>query len=233
MIRKLPISILVLTGCLALAAPTIAQTCADIHGASGCAPSPMDGAAVSLTGIVYVVNGTYNSGSIYFHCGSGGNGGMTFFDSAVVVADGDEITVTGTVGAFGDEIQLTGTAVTVNSSGNAYTAEVIGTGDLAAGTPNLGGLMEVTGMLALVSEGFNSIYTVDDGTGPVLMFLDGSTGIDPVVVNGWLGDIVTVRGATKCFDGQGELLPRSIEDIVLDSVPVDVQNFGSVKSIYR
>ena len=56
MIRKLPTTILVLTGCLALAAPAFAQTCPDIQGATGCAPSPLDGTAVSLTGVVYVVN---------------------------------------------------------------------------------------------------------------------------------------------------------------------------------
>ena len=42
MIRKLPTTILVLTGCLALAAPAFAQTCPDIQGATGCAPSPLD-----------------------------------------------------------------------------------------------------------------------------------------------------------------------------------------------
>lgn len=88
-------------------------------------------------------------------------------------------------------------------------------------------------MLALVSEGSNSIYTIGDGTVPVLVFVDGTTGIDTALVAALLGDIVTIRGATKCFDGMGEILPRSNNDIQLDTVPVDAQNFGSVKSIFR
>jgi len=48
---------------------------------------------------------------------------MTFFDSAFqgVLAEGDEIEVTGTVGAFNEEIQLNGVTVNVLSSGNAIT----------------------------------------------------------------------------------------------------------------
>jgi hypothetical protein len=231
--RKLPLFILVAACCLALAAPSFAQTCPDIQGATGCAPSPLADSPVSLTGIVYVVNGTYNSGSVYFNCGVGGNGGMTFFDSGAIVAEGDEITVTGTVGAFGDEIQINSPVVTINSAGNPYSPEIIGTGDLADGTSNMGGFMQVTGTLAAVSSGFNSVYTVDDGTGPVLVFVDGTTGIDTSVVDAWLGDIVTVRGATKCFNGEGEILPRSNDDIDLTAVPVDARTWGSVKSTYR
>jgi DNA/RNA endonuclease YhcR with UshA esterase domain len=222
-----------LTVCLLLAGTGLAQTCPDIQGATGCAPSPLDGTPVSVTGIVYVVNGTYNSGSVYLNCGTPGNGGMTFFDSGVTVALGDEITVSGTVGAFGDEIQINGAVVTTNSSGNPVEPEVISTGDLADGTPNMGGFMEVSGLLEKVSDGFNSVYTVDDGSGPVLVFVDGTTGIDTAQVDLWLGDIVTVRGATKCFNGEGEVLPRSNDDFELLQVAAESESWGSIKSTYR
>lgn len=232
MTHKLLSFTLVLLGSLALAMPAAAQTCADVQGATGCAPSPLDATSVSLTGIVYVVNGTYNSGSVYFNCGSGGNGGMTFFDSGAIVAEGDEITVSGTVGAFGDEIQINSAVVTVNSSGNAYTPETIDTGDLADGTSHMGGFMQVTGVLSLISAGFNSVYEVDDGTGPVTVFIDGTTGIDTAVVDTYLGTSVTVRGSTKCFGGVGEILPRRLEDIE-GTVAVEELQWGLVKDLYR
>jgi hypothetical protein len=233
MISKRTLTFMAVTTCFLLAGSGLAQTCPDIQGATGCAPSPLDGAPVSITGIVYVVNGTYNSGSVYLNCGAAGNGGITFFDSGATVALGDEITVSGTVGAFGDEIQINSPVVTVNSAGNAFAPEVISTGDLADGTPNMGGFMEVSGLLEKVSAGFNSVYTVDDGSGPVLVFVDGTTGIDTALVDQWLGDIVTVRGATKCFNGEGEVLPRSNDDFELLQVAAESESWGSIKSSYR
>lgn len=234
MTRKLMLSTFVLVGCLALAGLSYAQSCEDIHGDPGCAPSPFDGQEVTLTGVVYVATGTYNDGGVYFNCGGGGAGGMTFYDTgATDIADGDEITVTGTVGAFGDEIQLNNATYTINSSGNAYTADAIDPGDLADGTAKLGGFLQATGLLSKVSDGFNSTYEVTDPSGAVIVFVDGTTGIDTALLDVWLGDIVRVSGASKCFGGVGELLPRNQDDFELIEVAEEAQSWGSVKSIYR
>lgn len=207
-----------------------AQTSADIHGDPGCAPSPLDGSLVTLQGVVYVEAGTYNSGSVYFQ--DNVSGGMTFFDSsfAGVLFIGDEIEVTGTVGAFGDEIQLNSVSVTTLSSGNAVTPIAFDTGDLADGTDQLGALVEVEGTLSLISSGFNSTYSIDDGTGPCLVFVDGSTGIDQALLDSYVGDIVRIRGASKCFGGEGEVLPRFDADIELLVVDNDESSFGEVKA---
>jgi hypothetical protein len=134
---------------LTLAGAAFAQSCDDIHSTltnDGCSPSDLDGQPVTVTGVVYVVAGTYNSGSVYFQCGAGG---MTFFESAAPYAEGDEIEVMGTVGSFNEEIQLNGAVVTVNSSGNSTSPNFFSTGVLAAGGSFLGDFIEVEATLVL------------------------------------------------------------------------------------
>lgn len=212
---------------LGLASLSFAQTCQDIHDTpNGCAPSPLDGSPVTVTGTVYVPAGTYNSGSVYFQCGAGG---LTFFDSSALVEEGDVIEVSGTVGAFGDEIQINGASWSVVGSDAAETT-FINTGDLFAGGNFLGDFMRVEGILAKVSSGFNSVYTVDDGSGPVIVFIDGTTGIDTTVWDSYVGDLVSVIGSTKCFNGEGEILPRRDEDLQLVTVPTEVDSWGAIKS---
>lgn len=230
MIKRLTNSLLTLALVAGLAAGAQAQSSADIHGDPGCAPSAFAGNLVTLTGIVYVVAGVYNAGSWYIQDTSGG--GMTFFDSsfAGAINEGDLIEATGTVDAFGTEIQLIGTTVNILSSGNVATPVAFGTADLADGTDQLGNLVEVTGLLALVSSGFNSTYTIDDGSGPVICFVDGTTGIDQALLDSYVGDIVRVRGSSKCFNGEGEVLPRRDSDIELITVSNDDASFGSLKA---
>jgi hypothetical protein len=225
--------ILTVAVCMSFAAFVSAQTCADIHGASGCAPSPNDGEEVTVTGIVYVVAGTYNNGSVYFQC-PGDTGGLTFFDTAAqgVIDEGDLIEVTGDVGSFGDEIQLENAVWNVTDVDNWAVPNAIGTNALASGGNFLGDFMRTEGILTLVSAGFNSIYEVDDGTGPVTVFVDGTTGIDTARIDQWLGDWVCVMGSTKCYDSIGEILPRRDTDICLVSVPVETVTWGGLKAMY-
>lgn len=227
MMKRLTFTALALCAVVAFAFTANAQTAADIHGDPGCAPSAFDGAAVSLTGVVYVQPGTYNSGSTYFQTA---NGGLLFYESGNPLVIGDEIMVDGTVGAFGDEIQLNGAIYTLLSSGNTPVALPFGTGDLADGTNELANFISVTGVLAEVSIGFNSVFTVDDGTGPCLVFVDGTTAIDIAAVQSMVGDIVSVQGASKCYLGEGELLPRMDSDIQLVTVATDEASMGEVKA---
>lgn len=200
--------------------PTVACG-SEVHGtADGCSPSPLAGQLVTTYGVVYVPAGTYNSGSVYYQCA---DGGLLFFQSGAPYAIGDEIEVVGTVGAFGDEIQLNGASVQVLSTGNMPMPHYMSTSVLSAGGDFLGDFIEIQGMLAKVSGGFNATYTVDDGTGPVVMFVDGTTGIDKDRVDSFIGRIVKVRGSTKCYNGEGEILPRFDADIEKVSVPFDVK----------
>lgn len=234
--KRLTIFSLTLVACLAVAGLAFGQSCQDIHnpGTNGCAPSQLAGDVVTLTGIVYVVPGTYNSGSMYWQC-AGGTGGMTLYDSGLAVVLGDEISVQGTVGAFGSEIQLTTTSVTVLSSGNPEVVTPMLSGDLAAGTDMFGDLMSVQGLLTKTSADgcFNCEYTIDDGTGPVIVFVDGSTGITEGDLDMWQGDIVKISGATKCYNDAGELLPRSVDDVVLITIPTQEQAWGALKAQFK
>lgn len=205
-----------------------AQSCLDIHATpNGCAPSPLDGSVVNLTGSVYVVAGTYNSGSVYFQCSAGG--GLTFFESGSPLGEGDLISITGTVSSFGDEIQLSGASWSILGT-QAPVPNAISTGSLAIGGDFLGDFMRVQGVLAHVSTGFNSVYTVDDGSGPVIVFVDGSTGIDTAIYDQYVGDLVSVIGATKCFGSEGEILPRRDEDLQLVTIPLKPASWGELKA---
>jgi len=235
--RMLTISFFTAMAILAMASLAFGQTCQDLHGVGtdGCAPSPFVTQLVTVTGVVYSENPVYNGGSVYLQC-PGGSGGMCVFDYGLdgVVFEGDEVSITGTVSDYLGEIEIVSpTNVVVNSSGNPVVPTLIGTADLADGTDLLGDFMEVTGTLALVSSGFNSTYTVDDGSGPVTVFVDGTTGIDTTSrMDNFVGDIVTVRGATKCYNGAGELLPRRNADVILTAVPAANVSWGSMKAQY-
>ena len=64
----------------------------------------------------------------------------------------------------------------------------------------------------------------------MVVFVDGTTGIDTAVVDQWLGDIVAVTGVTKCYNDEGEILPRFQDDIKLCIVPNGDDSWGSWKA---
>ena len=233
--RMLSISLFTAVAILAMASLAFGQSCQDLHGlgTNGCAPSPYVTQSVTVTGVVYSEIGVYNTGSLYLQC-PGGSGGIVVYDSALagIYNEGDEVSITGTVADYAGEIEIvTTTANSLLSSGNPFVPTVMTTGALAAGSDMLGDFMEVTGTLALVSSGYNSIYTVDDGSGPVTVFVDGTAGIDTTSrMDNFVGDIVTIRGASKCYNGEGELLPRSNADVILTAVPAPTQTWGSIKA---
>jgi len=235
--RMLSISLFSAVAILAVASLAFGQSCQDLHGlgTDGCAPSPFVGNSVTVTGVVYAEIGLYNTGSLYLQC-PGGSGGIVVYDSSLsgLYHVGDEVSITGTVSDYAGEVEIiTTTANSLLSSGNPVVPTIIGTGALAAGTDLLGDYMEVTGTLGLVSNGYNSTYTVDDGSGPVTVFVDGDTGIDTISrMNNFVGDIVTVRGVSKSYYCTGELLPRSNNDVILTAVPAPSTSWGSMKAQY-
>jgi hypothetical protein len=233
----LSISFFTAMAILAMASLAFGQSCQDLHGVGtdGCAPSPFVTQLVTVTGVVYSEIGVYNSSSLYLQC-PGGSGGIVVYDYNLggIYSEGDEVSITGTVSDYSGEIEIVSTtANSLLSAGNPVVPTLIGTANLAAGTDLLGDFMEVTGTLALVSSGFNSTYTVDDGSGPVTVFVDGTTGIDTTSrMDNFVGDIVTIRGATKCYNGEGELLPRRDADVILTAVPTANLSWGSMKAQY-
>jgi DNA/RNA endonuclease YhcR with UshA esterase domain len=217
---------------MGLATAVFAQSCQEIHGlgSNGCAPSPMEGTVVTVEGVCYVIAGTYNAGSVYWQCPDG-EGGLLFFDSAATdIQEGDLIQVTGTVGAFGDEIQLNDAAWTIIENDHWGIPHPIATGTLAGGTDLFGDFMRIEGVLSVIDSGY--LYEVDDGSGPVTVFIDNTTGIDIARMEQWLGDWVSVIGSTKCYEGAGEILPRRDLDIQLVSIPVERITWGALKALY-
>ena len=136
MCNRLLIFSITILACMAMASLASGQTCQDVHGTTGFAPSPFEGSEVTLTGIVYVAPGTFYADRMYFQC-PGGAGGMALNDPSLVglLNLGDEISVTGTVGT-GSRTEIMfddGALVTILSHGNPEVVTPIGSGELDEG----------------------------------------------------------------------------------------------------
>jgi len=72
--------------------------------ADGSIASPYAGQVVTIEGVIYVVNNTYNNGSHYIMDDTGGI--AYYYPSAPTVDYGDRVQVTGLVDEFSGEIQI-------------------------------------------------------------------------------------------------------------------------------
>jgi len=172
---------------------------------------------------------------MYFQC-PGGAGGMTLDEPSLLglVNLGDEISVTGIVGANGRNIQFeTGAVVTVLSHGNPEIVTPIGSGELDAGSNLIGGLMSVQGVLTNQwTGGFSHAYWLDDGSGPVIVFANGDTGLTPADFEPLIGNIVKITGATYWRETHGNISPRTVADLELITVPAADKDWGTLKASY-
>jgi hypothetical protein len=238
--NRLTIFLITILACMVMVGQANSQPgpyppCLEIHGNNGCAPSPLEGSEVTLTGIVYVVGGTFNDGTIYFQC-SGGAGGMHLYDPSLlgVLSLGDEVSVTGIVGAQTSNIRIeSGAAVTILSHGNPETVTPIGTGELDAGTDLIGSLMSVQGVLTDLGAGEWGIdCNIDDGSGPVPLHVYWGTGLTLADFDPLVGNVVKITGATKCYGHQPEILPRSLADLELVTVSAVNDSWSTLKATY-
>ena len=146
---------------------------------------------------------------------------------------GDEIEVTGTMLSFSGDLQLGGT-VTVNEiekAGNEVTPTPLTTGELAAAglaaaSPELGILVRIskarmeTAFGAGGINGRNSL--IDDGSGraqirfETTVFPAASTAAAQTALTAAypVGTCYDITGVTGAFNGDGQIFPRTLDDIV-------------------
>ena len=74
---------------------------------------------MTVSGTVYVVAGTYNSGTHYIQSA---NGGIQFFENGTGLVLGDVVEITGVVSAFSGEIQITSPSVSLTGQGPEIAA---------------------------------------------------------------------------------------------------------------
>ncbi len=213
-----------LTTCLVVLALTAgvaaAQTIDEIQQydpETGAPASPYAGQNVTVTGTVYVVAGTYNSGTHYIQ---GATGGISFFQNSTGLVIGDVIELTGTVGSFSGEIQIDSPSITVTGSAPEPTPTPYTPAEVVDDYELVGNFVAVTGT---VTSKEGSQFTL--GTGgdeDLIVYIDSDTGIDLGAVA--VGDEYLVKSPVVNFNGLIELKPRMqsdlIEDPTGDTVPV-------------
>jgi hypothetical protein len=187
---------------------------------TGLPASPYDGQQVSVVGTVYVVGGTYNSGTHYIQ---GATGGIQFFQSGTSLEIGDTIEVVATVGItpFGNEIQLVDATWDTSTPGTEPPPIDVTPGEIF-GAPEpyelVGNFAAVTGDIAAIDDSAPLTWfeMVDSGGGTdtLYVYVDTDTGID---LSGMMvGDEYKVLGPLVIFDGLIELKPRQPADLIAD-----------------
>jgi len=194
-----------------------------VYDVNGAPASPFDGQTVTVSGSVYVLKGTFNSGTFYIQDAAGS--GIYFFNNAAgPFILGDVVEVTGTVTNglnFGGEINIENSSATFLSAGPEVEATVFGIGDLTY--ENVGTLVEVIGEIATTNiDGGSDDFTIFTGTDTLFIFVDSDTDIDLTAVE--VGDPYSVSGPLVNFSGLLEMKPRFQADLVEnpggDTVPV-------------
>ncbi|MFO7609811.1 MAG: FlgD immunoglobulin-like domain containing protein [Candidatus Krumholzibacteriia bacterium] len=202
-----------------------AQTIDDIqaYDVAGAPASPFVGQSVTLTGTVYVVAGTYNSGTHYI---TDGTNGIQFFKSGTGLVYGDVIELTGTVSSFAGEIQIGSPSISLLSQGPEATPTAMTIGAIKADYESVGSFVSTIGTIASVSGGDIFMY---DGADTLQVYVDSDTGINLGAVA--VGDLYQISGPIVNYYGLIEMKPRRQSDLVEnpggDTVPV-VQNVTCV-----
>jgi len=202
-----------------------AQTIDDIqvYDAAGVPASPYAGQTVTLTGTVYVIGGTYNSGTHYIEDGTGG---IQFFYNSSGLALGDVIELTGTVGSYSGEMQINTPSFTVLSSGPEATPKDLPLSTILSDYEQVGDFIRTIGTVASVNPGTpgvaNGDFTIFDGTDSLFVFVDKDTQIDMGAIQ--VGDLYQVASPCVNYNGLIEFKPRRQSDLLEnpggDTVPL-------------
>lgn len=196
---------------------------------TGAITSPYTGQTVTVEGVVYVIKGTYNSGTHYIQDATGG---INFFDSAAIpLTYGDRVQITGAIGSFGGEINI----VPSNYTWLGNEAEVqpldVALGDLVNDYEYVGTLVRTIGTVSFKSGGTFHLTTPTD---TLICYVDSDTGIDLGAMQ--VGDEYSAAGPAVIYNDPTlgviiEIKPRRqsdlVEDPTGDTVPV-VENVNCV-----
>ncbi len=205
---------------VAVSGMALAQTIDEIQyydPATGDPASPYAGQVVTVSGSVYVVKGTYNSGTHYIQ---GATGGISFFDSGASGLDyGTLVEVTGTVSSFGGEIQLAGPSISVTGSGPEPTPTEYLPEEVLLDYEVVGNFVSVIG---IVTNAGNNSFELIAGDSTLVVYRDSDTGVDLSDVQD--GDLYQVKSPAVNYNGLIELKPRRQSDLIEnpggDTVPV-------------
>jgi hypothetical protein len=192
-------------------------------------PAAYEGQEVTVEGIVYIpadYRGSTISGYIQDDSNRGINLFGNGFDVAATQTVGNLVRVTGTVDLYFTTVEiLDPTEVTLVSSGLARPDPVVlGTGQ-AANSQWEGTFIEVTAPIVSQSAAGPGInYTVDDGSGPVVIRVVDTLGA-PGFAN---GETITGRGAGSQFGTDFEVLVGTVSDVFTGPAEFSVIDAASV-----
>lgn len=161
------------------------------------------------------------------------------------IAEGDVITeVVGTVDFFNGKTEITSIEVLTIGGTDTVTPVDVTTGDLAAmGEDYDNCLIKICGVSITdgtwPAEGESVNLTIDDGSGPVTLRIDGDTDVDgtaaptePFTVTG----IATQFDSSSPYDEGYQIIPRrrsDVEDGVTCPTPTRRTSWSEIKSMHR
>ena len=187
-------------------------------------PYPVIGSVVTVQGTLYVLKGTFNTGSHYIQAA---DAGIQVYNSAAAMGTiGDRIEVTGTIGTFSNELQITTVTNYSVLSHPGEPAPIVKTVSQLAhwtGAPPkvynyeaVGSYIRVTGTVATAPTNNNPIldkqFSIAAGGDTLIIFVSKNTGIDVGGVA--VGEPYQIDGACVKYNALVELKPRSQTDLV-------------------
>lgn len=186
-------------------APPVDATIAEIQGTGD--TSPLAGQTVNTSGIISAVVGT---SGYFLQDGTGPWSGIYVFSAPGTMVRGDAVTITGVVTEFNGQTQISGVSdATVESSGNVAPSTTISTAD-GNTEPYESVLVKVMGAECLSSGAFGQ-FTVNDGSGPVLV--DDVIYAFPFVV----GTVYDITGILQYAFSEWRILPRDVDDVAIST----------------
>jgi endonuclease/exonuclease/phosphatase family metal-dependent hydrolase len=144
-------------------------------------------------------------------------GGIAVFDAQIHGMDvfeiGDDLELTGSIGAFNQQVQLVDvTKVELISSGVSISPKIVSIAEINASIE--GQLVSIPATSFVISKGLffpESNYDILDGTGTIALRIDGDVGslIGRVIPN----EAQLITGVLGSFRGTIQLLPRFLADL--------------------
>jgi hypothetical protein len=171
------------------------------------------GTAVTVEGVATVASGTFDGG-FALQDSSGGIYVTRALDRAV--SAGDRVRVSGKLAAPNNQLAIEPVSIGLTGPGSAPGPQEVATGIVGPATE--GRLIAVHGKVAREIENDPpwgwKIY-LDDGSGPLLVFVSAKTKIDVSGVRA--GQLLRAVGFSGRYERHTELLPRMPDDVAVIS----------------
>jgi hypothetical protein len=167
------------------------------------------GSPVMIDGVVTVASRTFDDG-FALQDASGGIYVARALDQAIEM--GSRVRVTGTLAAPDKRVTVAPTALQIMGQGSAPAPLEVATGDVGPATE--GRLIAVRGLVAgaiIDDRPWGSKLYVNDGSGPLLVFIAAATRIDGMRYRA--GQELRIVGFSGRFGDHTEVLPREPSDI--------------------